>query len=431
MDFLAGKHIAVLGLGQTGQACVAYLQGKCESLQGFDTRTNLSVQLPVPVTLGPLEAARLTQFDMLVVSPGLSIRSDAIAAAAHHGVEIVGDVELFARLNRKPVIAITGSNGKSTVTSLVTSMLQQAGLNAAMGGNIGIPVLDLLGTDADVFVLELSSFQLETTSSLAPVAATVLNVSDDHMDRYRDFADYRDSKLRIYRHAQRCIANRDDASTAYPKALARDSFGLEPSRDGFGYDAATQTILFQNQAWLSMQDCQLRGLHNVANIQASAALALALTDDHGALQKAAKTFKGLAHRCELVSQRGGVSWINDSKGTNVGATLAAIDGLAPTVTGKLVLIAGGDAKGADLQPMVAALSKVDTLITLGKDGDKIARLHNNAKPVTSIQQAVSLAASIASDGDMVLLSPACASLDMFRNYQDRGEQFVAAVEALQ
>lgn len=429
---LANKQVAVVGLGLTGQSCVHFLLAQGASVSAYDSRESLNLSLPeqVQVRLGAFEASTLCQAQMILLSPGVALAEPAIQAAIHAGVEVIGDIELFARFNQKPVLAITGSNGKSTVTSLVTDMLNASGVKAIMGGNIGTPVLELLSSDYEVAVLELSSFQLETTQSLTPLAATVLNISADHLDRYSGLEAYRQVKLSIYHDAGLCVFSREDELTQ-PQGGGRVlSFGLDNLDADMGFDADSGWIRYQGQPLVELADCSLVGQHNVLNIQAAAALALAAGASIEGVRQACRIFKNLPHRCELVRVHRGVRWVDDSKGTNIGATLAAIDGLRSQVKGKLVLIAGGDGKGADFNELLPALDKVDKLICLGKDGAAIAALKADSSLVSSLEEAVSLADGWAQSGDMVLLSPACASLDMFKNYHHRGQVFASAVEAL-
>lgn len=428
---LKDKNVVVLGLGLTGQSCARFLLAQQAKVVAMDTRASLSVDLPIDVYLGEFDPEILCSAEMILLSPGIPLSSPAIQLAIKQGVEVIGDIELFARFNQSKVIAITGSNGKSTVTTLVTEMLKQAGRSVAVGGNIGIPALDLLVQNTEFTVLELSSFQLESTHSLTPLVATVLNLSDDHLDRYDDLAGYLAAKQRIYLNTQYTVCNRDEHITWPQKSLANWLFGLSPSQQGFSWNKETKQILLDGELFLRASDCLLVGAHNMMNIQAAAALALCAGIDLGSIVQAAKSFAGLPHRCETVSMSGQVRWINDSKATNVGATVAAIQGLSETLTGRLVLIAGGEGKGADFTPLSKWLAEsVDTLLTLGKDGDQIARLKPGAIPVKSLQEAVQKAAQLASPGDTVLLSPACASLDMFSNYQQRGQCFVAAIQEL-
>nr|WP_275795580.1 UDP-N-acetylmuramoyl-L-alanine--D-glutamate ligase [Aliiglaciecola sp. CAU 1673] len=419
-----------MGLGLSGQSCLRFLLARGAKVIAMDSRTQLSAQVPegVSVMLGDFDANVLKSVDLILLSPGLPLSHPAIGEAQAAGVEVIGDIELFARFNQKPLLGITGSNGKSTVTTLTTAMLQSAGLKAVMGGNIGTPALDLLESDYDVAVLELSSFQLETTHNLPLEGATVLNLSADHMDRYDSLEAYRQAKLRIYQHAKTRIANRDDELTQ--DGSETQTFGLSACEKGFGFDAPSGRLTLDGKPLLDFAQCKLMGRHNLLNIQASLALAMCVTDNLSALVETAYHFTGLAHRCELVREHKGVRWINDSKGTNIGATLAAIEGLRAQVKGKLILIAGGDGKGADFDQLLPGLVQVDELVCLGRDGSKIAALKSASHMVDNMQAAVDKCAALAKPGDLVLLSPACASLDMFDNYQHRGQVFAAAVEGL-
>ncbi len=423
LDELKNKAVTVVGLGLTGQSCVRFLLSHGAIVMVMDSRSDVSCDLDVPVLLGDYQEQALLQAQLIVLSPGVNPRHDAIRAAQQAGVEIIGDVELFARFNTIPVIAITGSNGKSTVTELTNFLLNHIGFKAIAGGNIGTPVLDLLNADADYLVLELSSFQLETLSSLKPEVAMILNVSEDHLDRHLTLDAYTQAKLNVYQGARFCLANRDDSKTWPSNYQEQFSFGLSYSDSGFGFDSSTQAVVYQNQPLVYAKQIQLSGLHNMLNVQAALACIHCLGMD---LQKAIdglSAFAGLPHRFELVSTHKQVRWINDSKATNVGATIAAIMSVGE-ISGKLILIAGGDGKNADfseLQPIL--LQQVDLVITLGKDGSKIAALKPGSVEVNSLEEAVAFAERIVDSGDVVLLSPACASLDMFDNYQHRGDVF--------
>jgi UDP-N-acetylmuramoylalanine--D-glutamate ligase len=428
---LADKKVVVVGMGLTGLSCVQFLSRQGAQVSAMDSRKELTLALDIPLYFGDFDAARLCHADLIVVSPGVSLQHPAIAEASAAGVSVIGDIELFARFNTLPVIAITGSNGKSTVTHLVVQMCQAAGMRVLMGGNIGVPALDLLNQDADIVVLELSSFQLETTYSLRPLAATVLNICDDHLDRHGSLENYQKIKQRIYQHAQHTVINRDDPLTYLPGRNADASFGLSPSHEQFCWDKTSASIYYQGTALLAAKDCLLVGAHNMQNIMAAAALVSFAGVDRQAMCHGGSRFGGLPHRCQTVSMFKHVRWINDSKATNVGATLAALEGIIEACVGRLILIAGGEGKGADFSPLSNLLNNaVSVLITLGKDGDKIAALKMGAIKVGSLQEAVQVAAQHAQANDTVLLSPACSSLDMFNNYMHRGECFAQAVEAL-
>lgn len=428
---LANKNIIVVGLGLTGLSCVTFLLAKGANVSAMDTRADLNISVNVPVFLGELDSTRLCSADMLVVSPGLSLQTAAIQEAIEAGVQVVGDIELFAMFNNTPVLAVTGSNGKSTVATLAYEMCIAGGKKALLGGNIGTPALELLEKDADIIVLELSSFQLESTHTLRPLVACMLNLSDDHLDRHGDMLSYQRAKLRIYKDARFSVCNRDDAAT-WPMTINPDvMFGLSSSERGLSWDKDTAQLLLDGKAYLDSQACMLVGEHNMLNIQAATAMTMLAGIELEAIKSAAMNFAGLAHRCQTVAMSSNVRWINDSKATNVGATIAAIDGLAPTCKGKLILIAGGDGKGADFSPLEERFNhQVSELITLGKDGPELAKLKPSSHQVVNLEDAVQLAASLASKDSTVLLSPACASLDMFKNYQQRGELFEQAVHNL-
>jgi UDP-N-acetylmuramoylalanine--D-glutamate ligase len=438
------ETIGVVGLGQTGLSCVHYLLQRDITPVIFDTRAEppglkdlLSLNVDLEVHTGALELEHILAMDLLIVSPGVDLRAPALQLAIDAAIPVVGDMDLFARHANKPVIGITGSNGKSTVTRLVTELLTAAGKKVAMGGNIGVPVLDLVGQRADVFVLELSSFQLELMHDLHLRAGTILNISDDHMDRYSDLRDYTNAKHRIYNRVDVAVWNREQEMTA-PSLVplsAQLTFGLSPSTehgtDKFGLvdDKGDVAISFAGQPILKASELQLTGVHNLLNVQAALALVYSFGVEPQQVLEAARQFKGLPHRCELIGEYQQVRWVNDSKATNIGAAEAAIFGTRQLVKGKLILIAGGDGKGADFAHFRAALQQVDVVIVLGKDGERIANQVEHAVRVKTLEEAVETAAQLATPNSMVLLSPACASLDMFKNYEQRGEQFRAAVEA--
>lgn len=433
-----GKRVAVIGLGVTGLATVRFLLKQGVKPVLMDTRLKVAGLDAIPaekvdgIYLGELDANRLARMDVLLVSPGLDTSHPAIRFATAQGAQLMGDVELFALCNEKPVVAVTGSNGKSTVTTLTEFMLNCSGIPALAAGNIGLAVLDALErSDARVYVLELSSFQLETTHSLKLRAAANLNVTEDHLDRHGTMAAYAAAKQRIYLHTDLAVFNAEDSLTR-PLGCAAPQIGLnlQQPQDGYGL------VQHQGESWLlvageplmPVRQMSMVGRHNQFNALASCALALAVGCSREALVQALQTYQPLPHRCTLVADHQGIRWVNDSKATNVGATLAAIAGLRADVPGKLILIAGGDGKGVDFTELANVLKQqVDQVITLGRDGPAIAALVPGAMQVADLTAAVKQAAAIAKAGDMVLLSPACASLDMFKNYEERGRLFAEAV----
>lgn len=451
MTQLTGRNglKVVVGLGKTGLSCVRFLKSRGYIVAVNDTRANppgleeLRAEFPdVEASLGGLDAALLRRAAEIIASPGISVHEPELAAAVREsGVPIAGDVELFCREVKAPIIAITGSNAKSTVTTLVGLMASNAGIDVGVGGNLGLPVLDMLRLQGDqaLYVLELSSFQLETTHSLEAAVAVVLNISEDHMDRYDSMQAYCDAKYRIFRNCHHCVINRDDALTApaITEQLPKTSFGLDvPVAGDFGVIVVDgeKYLAHGTEPLMPVREMKIRGDHNVANALACLALGQAAGLPMPVMLETLRSFKGLRHRCELVSEKNGVAWYNDSKGTNVGATLAAINGLGAAIDGKLVLIAGGVGKGQDFSPLSAPLVRfARALVLIGEDGPKIgAAVADDVEKVAaaSLREAVEKSHALARPGDAVLLSPACASFDMFKHYEDRGEQFVATVHAV-
>lgn len=442
---VSDRRTLIVGLGKTGLSCVRYLSGQGREITVADSRENppglqeLRHEWPdVPVCLGAFDPDMFAGFSELIVSPGISVAEPAIAGAAEKGALIRGDIDLFAEAADAPVIAITGSNGKTTVTTLVGEMAKAAGKNVRIGGNIGTPALDLLGQGADLYVLEVSSFQLETTEALNAVAATVLNVSDDHMDRYPDKMAYFQAKQRVYRGCKNAVVNLDDALST---PMARDNlrflcFGfnrVNPETFSTRDDDQGTWITFGFDNLLLASELKLMGRHNVSNVMAALALGRAAGLPMAPMLDVARQFRGLPHRCEFIRNLGGVDYINDSKGTNVGATVAAIESLVPE-QGKVILVAGGDGKGADFSPLAEPVSHLcRAVVLMGRDADAIAAALGesvNVVKADSLKGALDKAHRLANAGDRVLLSPACASFDMFRDYNDRGDQFRALVEAL-
>jgi UDP-N-acetylmuramoylalanine--D-glutamate ligase len=416
------------------------------------------LDLMIPARVGGLDARLLEGADCVVASPGVSLEEPFFVEARHRGIEIVGDIELFARAADAPVVGITGTNGKSTVTTLVGRMAARAGLRVRVGGNLGEPALDLLGegvgtgaaplisapgtahvaqpsSATQLYVLELSSFQLDATTSLDLKAATVINVSPDHLDRYASVQAYADSKARIFARCETAVINLDDPLVvAMPRPGQKTvSFSLRASI-GADYAVATRDgewwLTRRDEALLPVSAMKIKGLHNAANALASLALGDALGLAMPAMLEELSTFTGLPHRSQWVADVDGVTYINDSKGTNVGATIAAVGGMQ----GPLVMIAGGDGKNQDFAVLADAFrGKVRHTVLIGRDAAAVAAALKGVctlEMCTSLEDAVRAAAKAAQPGDTVLLSPACASLDMFRDYTHRGAVFTQAVKEL-
>ncbi|MDZ7750782.1 MAG: UDP-N-acetylmuramoyl-L-alanine--D-glutamate ligase [Gammaproteobacteria bacterium] len=432
----------VVGLGRTGLSCARYLAARGVPLMVVDSRPEppglaaLRAELPeVPVRLGPFEAAHFRDAARLVVSPGVALSEPAIHDAASMGVEVTGDIDLFAGAARAPVVAITGSNGKSTVTTLVGEMAADQDLDVRVGGNLGTPALELLaGGMPDLYVLELSSFQLETTRQLRPATAVVLNISADHMDRYPSLAVYVRAKSHIYEGDGVKVVNRDDAIVMSMLHSGRRVIGFRRGAPAQGDYGLVQRA---DEAWLARGDTVLMaeselamdGRHNTLNALAALALGEGVGLHIQPMLDTLRRFRGLPHRCYPIAEAGGVRWIDDSKATNVGAALAALEGLG---RGRpLVWIGGGEGKGQDFAPLGDALAThAKAVVLLGRDAGLIETAIAGRVPVAragDMARAVALARQGAAAGDVVLLSPACASFDMFRDYSHRGECFAAAV----
>ena len=495
MSYNVREHSYVVGgLGVTGQACVRFLLQKQATVKAFDTRANFTLVtdpdsdidtdmqafMAEKVTCTALSEDYFDGVDTLVLSPGLALNIEQVALAQKCGVEVIGDVELFARLNAstsdatpaKRVVGITGSNGKTTVTLLVNHLLKSCGVKSIEAGNVGRPVLEALQSDADVVVMELSSFQLETTSSLVLEAATVLNISDDHLDRHGTLEAYIDAKHRIFDNAKSAIVWRDGEFVAPDEQIIADAkgnaasnavsdgesnaasneeslaskniveYGLGESTTGLaiasfdGDDSARDDeqslyITFKGEKLIALSDIHLAGMHNVLNIMAALGICLQLGVSPALAVKHLHSFKAAPHRCVEIARVNDIRYIDDSKATNIGATVAALEGLAPTIQGKLILIAGGDAKGADIASLSPYLTKyVSHVFALGKDAHLFEKSFAHTTRVATMKDAVKAATRLAAPGDVVLLSPACASLDMFKNYMHRGDVFKQDVHDL-
>lgn len=494
MSYNVREHSYVVGgLGVTGQACVRFLLQKQAKVKAFDTRANFTLVtdpdsdidtdmqafMAEKVTCTALSEDYFDGVDTLVLSPGLALNIEQVALAQKCGVEVIGDVELFARLNAstsgatpaKRVVGITGSNGKTTVTLLVNHLLKSCGVKSIEAGNVGRPVLEALQSDADVVVMELSSFQLETTSSLVLEAATVLNISDDHLDRHGTLEAYIDAKHRIFDNAKSAIVWRDGEFVAPDEQIIADAkgnaalnaesdgvsnaisneslasksiveYGLGESTTGFAIasfggegstlgDEQSLYITFNGEKLIALSDIHLAGMHNVLNIMAALGICLQIGVSPALAVKHLYSFKSAPHRCVEIARVNDIRYIDDSKATNIGATVAALEGLAPTIQGKLILIAGGDAKGADIASLSPYLTKyVSHVFALGKDAHLFEKSFAHTTRVATMKDAVKAATRLAAPGDVVLLSPACASLDMFKNYMHRGDVFKQDVHDL-
>jgi UDP-N-acetylmuramoylalanine--D-glutamate ligase len=449
-----GRNAVVLGLGLTGFSAARHLAARGAAVRVADTRQRppfaerLAAVLPdVPLVTGPLTAATLEGADLIAISPGVAKDQPSIAAAVARGAELVGDIELFAREvpAGQKLLAVTGSNGKTTVTALTGALSRAAGLATVVAGNIGDPVLDALptrGSWPDVFVLELSSFQLETTSSLAPTAATVLNVTENHLDRYAGIDAYAAAKARIFAGGGILVLNRDDPRSIAMRIPGRlvQTFGagVPESGEAWGLVARAAKAGRAPEIWLAKggallvptSELGLVGRHNALNALAALALASAVTKLDRNVLAALTGFEGLPHRMQRIAETGGVLYVDDSKGTTVAATRVALEGLGRPV----VLIAGGDGKGQDFAPLGAAVdSHCRAVILIGRDAPKIERALAGTKvPVdrmVTLDAAVALAVRVARPGDAIVLSPACASLDQYSNYVERGLHFAELVRA--
>ena len=435
-DYL-GKNVVIIGLGLTGLSCVDFFLAQNVTPRVMDTRATPPGldKLPEAVEryVGGLNEDWLMTADLIVASPGMALANPALSRAADAGIEIVGDIELFCREAQGPIVAITGSNGKSTVTTLIGEMAKAAGVNVGVGGNIGLPALMLLDPARELYVLELSSFQLETTSSLHAAAATILNVTEDHMDRYPlGLQQYRAAKLRIYENAKVCVVNADDGLTMPVRGADERcvSFGVDVGDYHLNRQQGETWLRVKGEKVLNVKEMPLTGQHNYSNALAALALADAVGLPRATSLKALTTFTGLAHRFQIVLDHRGVRWINDSKATNVGSTEAALNGLH--VAGTLYLLLGGDGKSADFEPLRRYLTGDNIrLFCFGRDGGELAALRPEiATQTETMEEAMRLIAPQVKAGDMVLLSPACASLDQFKSFEQRGDVFARLAKEL-
>lgn len=435
---------AVIGTGITGLSVARFLAQQKQAFVWLDTRIappnidSIRAEFSdVKIELGELNSETLLCCEEIIVSPGISVETPAIAAAKKAGIPVVGDIELFVRYAKAPLVAITGSNAKSTVTTLVGEMAVTAGIKVAVGGNLGTPALELLRDDIELYVMELSSFQLETVTKLNAKVATILNISADHLDRYADMRAYILAKLRVYFGAENIVVNRHDVLTHPPLAANTKPvyFGGKADFGAFGLiEEGNEIYLAKNlTALMSASELKIRGKHNIDNALAALALGSAAGIPIAPMIATLKSFRGLPHRCEFVDIKDGIEFYNDSKGTNIGATVAAIAGLARDPA-QLIVILGGEGKGQDFNELKPVLENNNCrLVLIGRDAQLIASTVGHLTSIEfadSMKDAVAKSFALAKNGDAILLSPACASFDMFKNYEDRGNKFCEAVKEL-
>ncbi len=430
------ENYLILGCGKTGLSCAQFLLDRGHDVEMFDTREAPPLLTDIQglishekVFLKEWDAALIQDKDVIVVSPGISQDEPILQQANHLGIHVIGDIELFYQHANAPIVAITGSNGKSTVTMMLAKMAMAAKMNIAVGGNLGTPALELI-SEVDFYILEISSFHLEYVSDFSPAISTVLNISPDHLDRYKNLSEYRGVKERVYRGDGIRIINKDFSdflpyinkkSHCFSARKPKDNeYGLEEKSDGLWLVRGKQEILHADEILLN-------GKHNMLNAAAAFALGESMGISLDTMQCVARQFQGLPHRVECVIEKNSISWIDDSKGTNVGAAEAAVMG----VQGNVVLIAGGVAKEKDFSLLVNAMrTKGRVVILLGQDAPLLGKAFCGVVPIVyaeDMMDAVTIAARYAEAGDSVLLSPACASFDMYSNYIERGNAYKAAV----
>ena len=437
----------VAGLGISGVAAVNFLHKQGYRVAVTDSRQNPpghdQIPAEIQTSFGELDLELLLSAEEIVISPGLDPKIEQIQEAVKQGIPVVSEIQILRRATDKPIVAITGSNAKSTVTTLMGIMAEAAGKKVAVGGNLGRPALDLTNDDPELYILELSSFQLEATSNLNADVAVVLNMSEDHLDRHGDMFGYHTAKHRIFQGVKKVVYNRDDSLTRplVPDATPMQSFGLNaPDMNQFGTLKDTDGTIWLargRERLLKSEDMYIQGTHNVANALACLALGEAIDLPLDTMLETLKTFKGLEHRCEFVKEVNQVRYYNDSKGTNIGATLAAIDGLGAAIEvkgGKVAIILGGQGKGQDFTALRESLTKyVKVAVLIGEDAPIIEQAIQGTTTLLHAQtfkEAVELCQKNTQANDVVLLSPACASFDMFTGYPQRGHQFVELVNAL-
>ncbi|HAL44072.1 MAG TPA: UDP-N-acetylmuramoyl-L-alanine--D-glutamate ligase [Methylophilaceae bacterium] len=438
------KRVLLIGLGDTGQSVLHFLTNQNCFIKAIDTRTNVEGLSEIKTKFKDVEfitgqmfhESIIKDIELIVISPGVSLKESYVVAALDKGIPVIGDIEIFAQIKEKnsKVIGITGSNGKTTVTSLVGELLEASGITTIVAGNIGIPILNTLDETApEVYVLELSSYQLESTYSLDLETATILNISEDHMDRYSSIDEYAKAKYRIFNHAKKCILNRDDD---YLKPLIKYdtiTFGNHVDEKNYGIkkNGSQYFIAKGNVEIIAVEEIRLKGIHNIQNVMAALALCEPFNVSNNAIKKVLAEFEAPPHRMEYVDSISGIDFYNDSKGTNVGATIAAIK----SMTKPILLVAGGDGKNQNFSPLMhVTKDKIKHVALIGADAEIMQKAFSAAAIPNhiekSLEDAIHKSFELANKGDVVLLSPACASTDMFKNYVERGNLFKACVKKL-
>lgn len=444
MNLADYKNIVIVGLGKTGTSCVKFLSDLGIAFKVNDSRLNPPGLPEVQhlltsdnLELGQFDLDLLLEADLIILSQGIPLQDPVIEKVYHSGVKIISDVDLFAVYAKAPIIAITGSNAKSTVTSLVAHIFRQAGVHIEVGGNIGIPLLELLSKPIpQYYIVELSNFQLELTHELHTAIACILNLSPDHLDRYASYQDYVATKQRIYQGCENAIYFLDDKLTYPPKELPAVYFtDNEPSQNNFGLKTIGGDIWLSHgdTPYIKTQELTVKGKHGWLNALAATAISYQAGISLLHIKAGLQTFSGLAHRCQLIATHRQVDWINDSKGTNVGATLAALRGLGPSCKGKIVLILGGKGKGADFTVLADAIKSYCKLILIYGEDAKIIQSTVSMYPhkmVNNVGDVIMAAKAVVSPGDIVLFSPACASFDMFESFEHRGQVFTDSVKEM-
>lgn len=431
-----GKKILILGIGLTGISCVKFFLRKGITPKIIDESKHPIYLNKIPKNieyyLGNLEHKWILESDLIIISPGISSFKPILITAKSLGIEIISDIELFVRESRFPIIAITGTNGKSTVATIVKKIAQTSGYNVSLGGNIGLPVLTMLYKKFNLYIIELSSFQLENIFTLKPKIAVILNISDDHINRYpKGFKQYKNIKLSIYNKSDICITNTNDQlSTLINKSKKWISFGSKKSDYHISYCKKNTFLCYKKEKILNTNKILLHGDHNYNNILVSLAISDAMNFPRKCAINVICKFSGLPHRFQTISYNKGVHWINDSKSTNINSTKAALESV--NTKGTIWLLLGGDKKNANFNVLKNYLNKLKIKIyCFGKDGIYLSKIcEKKSIYIKTLEQAIMLIAKKVIPGDIVLLSPGCSSLDQFSNFEERGNMFIKLIKEI-